>query len=170
MIDLLRSLARRRMSETELRGYVASDFAALYALDQACFSPGIAYSRAELRSFLEHPSSFTVLACRWRVIEGFAIVRTVRQGPGHRGRALHVLTIDVSPAARRRGTGGRLMQWIHAKAEELGVDAIVLEVAVDNLPAQLFYKHYNFTVTGTIPGYYNGVLDALQMERSVRLA
>ena len=62
------------------------------------------------------------------------------------------------------------MQWIHAKAEELGVDAIVLEVAVDNLPAQLFYKHYNFIVTGTIPGYYNGVLDALQMERSVRLA
>ena len=43
----------------------------------------------------------------------------------------------------------------------------MLEVAVDNLAAQLFYQHHGFTVTGTIPGYYNGALDAFQMERPI---
>ena len=57
------------------------------------------------------------------------------------------------------------MQWILAKAGELGADAITLEVAVDNVPAQLFYQHYGFVVVGIIPGYYNGGLDAFQMER-----
>ncbi len=168
MRALLRSLAHRSVGGVELRPYTAADFAALYALDRACFPPGIAYGRAELRAFLQHPSSFTVLACRGRIIEGFAVVRPARKAAA--GAALHVITIDVAPTARRKGVGGALMHWIAGKAEELGSEAIMLEVAVDNLPAQLFYRHHGFAVVGTIPGYYNGVLDALQMERSTPAA
>ena len=156
----------------KLRGYTAADLPALHALDQTCFPPGIAYSRAELRSFLDHPSSFTTVACgQDGSISGFAIVRPARRSlpsaaPGLMAAVLHVITIDVAPAARRQGVGGLLMEWIFAKAEALHARAIVLEVAVDNDSAQRFYRRHGFAVTGTIPGYYNGVTDALELERT----
>ena len=170
MRALLRSLARRNEGELSLRAYTEADLPRLYALDRSCFPPGIAYSRAELRSFLEHPSSFTVLACRGQSILGFAIARPARRHAPQTGHALHILTIDVSPNARREGIGRKLMHWILAKAGELGSETIALEVAVDNLSAQLFYARFRFEVKGTIPGYYNGVLDALVMELEVASA
>ena len=60
------------------------------------------------------------------------------------------------------------MEWIVRKARELQSEAIVLEVAVDNHAAQAFYNHSGFAVTGTIPGYYNGVVDALELECQVK--
>ena len=57
------------------------------------------------------------------------------------------------------------MAWILAKAEELTAEAVVLEVAVDNLIAQRFYEKFAFTQAGIIPGYYNGLIDAFRLER-----
>jgi ribosomal-protein-alanine N-acetyltransferase len=79
--------------------------------------------------------------------------------------ALHILTIDVSPEARRQGIGVLLMDWIILKAAILRARAIVLEVAVTNETAQKFYQRFGFAVLGTIPGYYNGTTDALSLER-----
>ncbi len=156
----------------------------LFQLDQACFPKPIAYSLQELASFVHHPSSFTVVACSGLVDElsreatdsgfappetivGFAIVRPIRRRARMlRAHALlHVITIDVGPEFRRRGIGTLLMRWICKKAQELASKSIVLEVACDNLPAQRFYTRYGFEPTGLIPGYYNGVVDALSMER-----
>ena len=167
MRDLLKRLALRRVRETKLRPYRVADLPALHALDQVCFPPGIAYSRAELRSFIEHPSSFTVVASDGDAVHGFVVVRPVRRPRDGGDRALHVLTIDVAPDHRRSGIGSTLMDWIFAKAEQLGSAAIVLEVAVDNYSAQEFYKRHGFQVIGTIPGYYNGATDALELTRQL---
>jgi hypothetical protein len=35
-----------------VREYHPADFESIWELDQACFPPGIAYSRSELRAFL----------------------------------------------------------------------------------------------------------------------
>ena len=161
-----------------LRTYREADLPALHALDQVCFAQGIAYSYAELRSFLDHPSAFTAVAVENEAVEdetilGFAIVRPMRRKPAgawmvaRSEAALHLLTIDVAPAARRRGVGSSLMRWVHAKAGELGSRVILLEVAVDNLSARRFYAALGFVEHGTIPGYYNGVTDALRMELSL---
>ena len=168
MRSLLSRLAPRKVPGAVLRPYRAGDLAALHALDQVCFPPGIAYSRAELRSFIEHPSSFTVVAADGEAVYGFAVVRPVRRASAGGGRALHILTIDVSPDRRRAGVGSTLMGWMFGKAEQLGSSAIVLEVAVDNYPAQEFYKRHGFEVVGTLPGYYNGVVDALELTRQLR--
>ena len=154
----------------KLRPYRAADLPALHTLDQLCFPPGIAYSWAELRSFIEHPSSFTIVAEHGAAIQGFAVVRPVRRSVSGGNRALHILTIDVAPEHRRTGVGSILMRWIFEKAEQLGSAAIVLEVAVDNQAAQEFYKRQGFLVAGTIPGYYNGVTDALELTRQVKPA
>lgn len=163
-----RNSARDR--SLQLRNYVKADLAALHALDQVCFEPEIAYSRAELESFLNHPSGFSIIACQGKQIVGFAIIRSIRRNaaPGQPLRdeaAVHILTIDVSPHARRQGVGALLMDWIILKAAMLGANAIVLEVAVTNEAAQRFYQRFGFSVTGTIPGYYNGNVDAYSLER-----
>ncbi len=144
-----------------LRPYREADLPALHALDQVCFSPEIAYSRAELRAFLNHPSSFTAVACEGAADPlGFAIVRPRRM---RLGPELHLLTIDVAPTARRQGIGRLLMEWSIQQGRQLGSSAITLEVAIDNTAAQGFYAAYGFSSEAVIPGYYNGVLDAFSM-------
>jgi ribosomal-protein-alanine N-acetyltransferase len=138
----------------------------LYALDQICFHPGVAYSRAELSAFLSHPSTFTALVEDERAgLLGFAIARTVRK----RGKGFfHIITIDVAPSARRRGAGTLLMEWMAAQARGLRLAGLRLEVAVDNADALGFYTCHNFTEVGRIPGYYLGRTDAIILERELR--
>jgi ribosomal-protein-alanine N-acetyltransferase len=173
-MGLWRRRASAKDDSPQLRHYVRADLAALHALDQICFDPEIAYSRAELESFLNHPSGFSIIACHGEQIVGFAIIRSVRRNaePGQPLRdeaAVHILTIDVSPQARRQGVGALLMDWIILKAAMLGANAITLEVAVTNEAAQRFYERFGFSITGTIPGYYNGSVDALSLERITHL-
>ena len=101
---------------------------------------------------------------------GFAIVRPIRRltrQPGLHAMkpVLHLLTIDVARQSRRQGVGALLMHWVFEQAAKLKTAAVVLEVAVDNSPAQYFYQRFGFVEVATIPGYYNGVTDALEMER-----
>ena len=157
------------MQPARLRPYQVTDLPALFALDQVCFQPGIAYSRAELRSFLEHPSSFAAVACISERIVGFVIVRPARRpesGTRLWRPILHLLTIDVSPEVRRQGVGALMMHWVLEQAQRLGSQAVMLEVAVNNEPAQEFYRQFNFVQTRTLPGYYNGRTDALELQRT----
>lgn len=156
------------MPAPQLRAYVEADLPALHALDGVCFPPDIAYSRAELQHFLQHPSAFSVVAETHGAIVGFAIARSDRrrvESVAEVAQAMHIITIDVAPGARRQGIGGLLMKWIAGKAMDLRARAIVLEAAADNRAAHSFYERFGFTITGSIPGYYNGVVDAVVFER-----
>ncbi len=91
-----------------LRPIVQTDFPKLYALDQACFAPGIAWSRAELQYFMRYPGNIGILAeDKPGNIAGFAIA-----GKQHRKGALlgRLITIDVDPAQRRHGVGHMLLE------------------------------------------------------------
>ncbi len=152
-------------------GRLEEDLDRFFALDQSCFAPGIAYTRDELSAFLAHPSAFSVLledrptpSVPHGPLLGFAIARTLRT----RGKAVfHIITIDVSPAARRRGVGTLLMNWMADKARELHLQALRLEVAVDNHSALGFYQRLGFAEVGRITGYYLGHTDALVLEREL---
>ena len=49
----------------------------------------------------------------------------------------------------------------------VGAAILRLEVAVDNIDAQAFYRRLGFSQTGRIRGFYLGRLDALVMEKSL---
>lgn len=150
----------------QLRDARPGDFNALYALDQACFAPGIAWSKAEMLYFLKHGSNFAIVAeGEGTAIAGFAIVGTFRRRGAAMGR---LITIDVHADARRKGLGNALMAAVEEKLRAAGATVIVLEVAVDNAPAQVFYERHGFIRTGRIPGYYLGRIDALAMEKSLQ--
>lgn len=150
----------------QLRGVERRDLDALFALDQECFRPGIAYSRADLRYYLSHPRSITIIAedDSSQAIVGFIIADSYLE----RGRRIgHIITIDIAPSERRRGLGRRLIEAMLDRFSSAGTVTLRLEVAIDNIDAQSFYRRLGFLQTGRIRGFYLGTLDALVMEKSL---
>jgi [ribosomal protein S18]-alanine N-acetyltransferase len=145
-----------------LRPAAPRDFSALFALDQACFAPGISWSRAELQYFLRYPGNIAVVGEEEGRIVGFAIAGSQLRRGAMVGR---LITIDVDRTVRRRGVGHRLLQTIEDRLLERKAVAVILEVAVDNFAAQEFYARHGFVKTGRIPGYYLDRIDALVMEK-----
>lgn len=148
-----------------LRAVSPDDFPSLYALDQACFDPGIAWSKAELLYFLRYPGNIGILAeDESGRLAGFAIAGKQRRQGAIFGR---LITIDVDSPVRRRGVGHVLLEEIERQLRAAGATAVLLEVAVDNATAQRFYERHGFIRTGRIPGYYLGRIDALVMEKQL---
>ena len=145
-----------------IRPAAPEDFPALYALDRACFAPGISWSMAELRYFLRYPGNISVVAEEGGRIAGFAIAGSQLRRGAVVGR---LITIDVDSSDRRRGIGHGLLQTIEDRLRAQKAVAMLLEVAVDNVAAQEFYIRHGFVKTGRIPGYYLGRIDALVMEK-----
>ncbi|HEX4310786.1 MAG TPA: N-acetyltransferase [Acidobacteriaceae bacterium] len=148
-----------------LRPVDHDDFPRLFALDQACFAPGIAWSKAELQYFLKYPGNVGVLAQDGTGnIAGFAIA-----GKQHRSGAVvgRLITIDVDPGLRRQGVGHLLIEETERQLGAAGATAVLLEVAVDNATAQGFYERHGYVRTGRIRGYYMGRIDALVMEKQL---
>lgn len=79
-----------------------------------------------------------------------------------------ILTVGVVPAARRRGTGRRLLAALLAAAVEKGAREVYLEVRVDNAGARAMYAASGFAEAGIRPGYYeHGRVDAVVMHREL---
>jgi len=144
-----------------LRDLRADDLDAAYALDQACFEPGIAYSRAEIRELLARPAT-VALASESAAgrLEAFAIA-------GRRGSRGHIVTIDIAAGSRRRGLGRRIFVELSRRLAEAGAREIRLEVDVRNAAAIRFYESLGFEKTRTLRGYYGRGLDGYEMVREV---
>jgi ribosomal-protein-alanine N-acetyltransferase len=149
----------------QLRTFEARDLPALHQLDQACFAQGIAYSKAELQYFLNHPScSCWVAEQPNNKLVGFVVIE--RAGL-HGRRAGHIVTLDVDPAARRHGLGTLLMQTAEEQMKQEGASWMSLEVAENNPAARHFYRNLGFITRGKIPKYYGGTIDAEVMEKAI---
>ncbi len=75
-----------------------------------------------------------------------------------------VQNIAVARTAQRAGIGRALMDALLARARTVGVASVLLEVAVDNAPAQKLYASYGFDGVGVRKGYYQpSNTDALVM-------
>ncbi len=152
----------------KLREYRPGDFERLYALDQSCFDPQLAYSRAELRFYIRHPATFTIVADQSQPtddddigVAGFLIAHRRRGGLGH------VITIDVDRRHRRSKVGTLLMEEAERRLREQGCVAVTLETAVDNVAAIAFYLKRGYSITHTLRGYYSNGLDALVMRKEL---
>ena len=158
-----------------LRPYNHADFEDLYKLDQKCFDQGIAYSRAELSSYIERKGSFTIVAevvpenaapappgsgnPPKHKIAGFVTVTMDPKGFGH------IITIDTHPDMRRKKLGTTLIEAAEKEVRERGGFMVVLEVAVNNLAAIKFYKLHRYATLRKLPLYYNGKTDGLFMSK-----
>lgn len=149
-----------RESGSPVREARASDFERLWDLDRVCFEPGIAYSRRELRRFLDLPRALCLLAESGDELRGFALGYSDSRG------VAHVVTLDVHPSHRRSGLGSRLLEALLERLAARGARrGAVLEVDVRNDGAIEFYRKLGFQPTGTLRSYYGPGLDAFEMAR-----
>jgi ribosomal protein S18 acetylase RimI-like enzyme len=131
-----------------LRSFRSADLGKLHEIDLACFAPGISYAREELERFISHPNSQTWVAEEAREIVGFLIANREPR------KIMHIVTIDVVAAWRRRGIGELLMDAAEQWAKDHGLGLIRLETAQDNLGAQRFYEGRGYQKVDKVEGYY----------------
>ena len=141
-----------------LRSYDPRDFAALYRLDQACYPPGIAYSKTTLRYFLSLRSAECLVALEEEKIAGFVL--TEENAP-----LAHVITLDVAEKFRRRGIGSALLAESERNLALRGARHVLLETAADNEAGVAFWKQHGYVVAATLKRYYLGRLDAYEMRK-----
>jgi [ribosomal protein S18]-alanine N-acetyltransferase len=142
-----------------IRDFKAEDFDTLWRIDQECFPAGIAYSRAELKTYVRHRSAFTLIAEDDGKIGGFLV--------GFNAASGHIITIDVIAAARRSGVGSLLLRGAENRLRGSGSKSVDLETAVDNAAAIAFYKRHGYSIVRTWPRYYSNGVDALVLSKKL---
>ena len=80
-------------------------------------------------------------------MSGFVLARLMAQ-------EAEILTLAVSPRARRRGVGSALVEGAAAQAAARGAESLFLEVAADNAAALGLYRLAGFERVGLRRGYY----------------
>lgn len=81
-----------------------------------------------------------------------------------------ILTIGIDPAARRQGLARGLLGVCYAVLPAMGAERLLLEAAVDNVPALALYRSEGFSAVGRRPEYYRRgavLIDALVMARDL---
>lgn len=78
-----------------------------------------------------------------------------------------IVTLAVTPAARRRGLGRTLVESAAALLAGMGAATLFLEVSADNPPAINLYTGLGFEQVGLRKDYYADSSDALVMRLSL---
>ena len=139
-----------------LRTYSPHDFETLYAIDQVCYEPAIAYSRRDLRNYLRFPGADCVVAESDSKIIGFCITE-------HEDDWGYIVTMDVLGEYRRRGVGTALLLEAERRLATGGVQEVALEAAIDYVSAIAFWQKHGYRTLGVREGYYPGGRDAFSM-------
>jgi [ribosomal protein S18]-alanine N-acetyltransferase len=162
-----------------LRDFQSNDLEVLWRIDQECFPPGIAYSKAELRAYIDSAAAFAIVAeiasqkskasasslfpeaGASSPIAGFIVAEANRKGIGH------IITIDVLPEGRRSGIGFALLSAAEERLRRAQCERVRLEAAVENVVALSFYKRHGYAVVKTIRGYYSNSGDAYLLAKAL---
>jgi len=160
-----------------IRAYRPEDFRSLWEIDQSCFPPGISYTQFELKTYIRHSTSFTLVAeqagsaeravqgkeetLQTSEVLGFLVANRAASGRGH------IITIDVRESGRRFGIGSALLNSAEEQFRAAQCAVVRLETAVDNVAALSFYKRHGYTVIKSIPRYYSNGVDALLLEKDL---
>lgn len=137
------------------------DVPVLAAIHAQCFAE--AWTGDAIAGLMMSPGSFALLD---EAHTGFILVR-VATGESE------ILTLGVTPAARRRGTASALVAAAAERAAEADASIMFLEVSVVNTPALALYKRLGFDQAGYRKAYYavsHGVReDALVLKAAIPL-
>src|SRR5215472_9879798 len=71
----------------KIRAYEARDFQSIHRLDQACFPPGISYSKWSMQYFVNLATADCLVAEDEKKIVGFLLAETIKQ-------LAHIITVD----------------------------------------------------------------------------
>src|ERR1043166_84230 len=143
-----------------IRQYEPRDFGVLHKLDQACFPPGIAYSKTMLRYFMFQAGAECLVAVDDGKIAGFIVSE---ENPP----LAHIVTLDVAESHRRHGVGTELLRESEANLRFRGVRTVLLETAISNEAGIAFWERHGYRKEAVLKNYYPGRLDAFEMRKKL---
>ncbi|AOY88004.1 ribosomal-protein-alanine N-acetyltransferase [Marinobacter salinus] len=149
------------MPELQLRHATNADLNDLVRLENRCFSED-RISRRSFRRFLEMPRDRLIVASLGEQLVGYCLVLM-----NAATRLARIYSIAVSPTARGRGAGEKLVREAEREAVEAGRIVMRLEVREDNGPAIALYKRLGYRQFGTLRDYYEDHGNALRFERRI---
>jgi ribosomal-protein-alanine N-acetyltransferase len=132
------------------------DLDRLFEIETQCFNEE-AFTRKQIAQLFKDYSAISLVAKENDKIIGFVIGMIYFDRNASAG---HILTIDVSPANRRKGVGSKLLRTIETIFKEKGVKTSNLEVREDNVAAINLYEKLGYQRIGTLKNYYgkaNGI-------------
>jgi ribosomal protein S18 acetylase RimI-like enzyme len=146
------------------RLYAATDFPALYAIEEACFQPPHRFSRRYMRDLIENADAATWIAEENGVMTGFAIADWARDG----GQVVaYIQTIEVAPECRGRGVGSELLDRIEGSASAAGARVMWLHVDASNERAIALYEAKGYRRRRSVEHYYGRGQPALVYEKDL---
>ncbi len=142
-----------------IRRATDDDWAAIWPIFRETVAAGETYaypddlSSADARAlWLERPPGLTVV-----LEEEGEVLGTAKMGPNRPGRGAHVGTASfmVDAAARGKGVGRRLAEWVVAWHREQGYSGIQFNAVVEtNTAAVELWRSLGFEIVGTVPGAF----------------
>jgi ribosomal-protein-alanine N-acetyltransferase len=120
------------------------------------------WPRERVEWHLRHSESLVLTARIRRELIGFAVMQ-------YGDDAAHLNLLAVDPGYRRRAIGRRLLSWLEETALVAGTFVVRLELRAGNSEAHAFYEAAGYRETARVRGYYQGVEDASQMSRDLRV-
>jgi ribosomal-protein-alanine N-acetyltransferase len=134
----------------------------LYEIEKECFQKE-AFTRQQIASLLTDYNSISLIAKEESQITGFIIGMIYIERHASVG---HILTIDILPKHRQKGTGLKLLAEIENIFREKGVRICYLEVREDNKPALKLYAKMGYKEVGKLKNYY-GDAHGLYLEKEL---
>jgi ribosomal protein S18 acetylase RimI-like enzyme len=119
------------------------------------------WTAGRIARHIRHAESVVLTARSLGMIAGFALMQFGRD-------TAHLNLLAVVPANRRQGVGRALLEWLETSALTAGTFLIELELRAGNRAARRFYEALGYTEVALLPRYYQGLEDALRMQRDVR--
>lgn len=146
-----------------LRPALVHEARAMAEMSRTLIEAGLSwrYTPRRMAALMADADTVALVAHDGARLQGFAVMHF---GDEH----AHLVLLCVQPAQRRRGTGGRLAQWLIESARVAGSASIGLELRADNAGAMAFYRRLGFSPTEEVAGYYDASVAARRMTLMLR--
>ena len=123
----------------------------LFEIEEQCFDQE-AFSKRQISYLLTDYNSIALIAKTDNDIAGFIIVQVEVEETTEFG---HIITINVVPNHRRKGTATKLLHEIENLLKQKGITQCRLEVREDNKAAIKLYHKLGYQTIGILENYYN---------------
>lgn len=141
----------------------ARDAAAIASMSRRFIEAGLepSWTPERVQRTMRQEDCVALAARLQRELAGFAIMQFGDQ-------TAHLSLLAVAAGFRRQGIGRMMIAWLEESARTAGTFVIRLECRIGNQTAVRFYRSLGYHEAGVVPRYYQGVEDALRMERDLR--
>jgi ribosomal-protein-alanine N-acetyltransferase len=121
----------------------------LKRLDELCFSRQVQYDELQFLYYITDSDIHSLVIDHNKRLIGFIIYSTDKTA-----QTANIVTLDIHPDFRRKGLATKLLDTAESQLDKIRTKTITLQVSVNNMPAQNFYKAKGYEIQSVINDYY----------------